>query len=296
MKCLLLFSLLSLTEAAIAAEPLRTLAFERDDGIYVAHANGKDAHKVAAGNYPDISPDGKRVAFTTNEAGAPKITRHVAIVEAAGGKEKILQGISSDNSFGPKWSPDGSRLLFNTFEGKNWQLGLINADGSAYRIVKKGASDGQFFSSPTWGADGKSFFCQDMTAIYHFDLAGQELQQWKVEKLTQGSTMNSGSGLSASTDGKSLLFEVDLATEHSRKDWDGPQPAIWVLNMGSGTAQRISGKAIFATAPVSSGADSYLCTVHLEKDMHPAIYQGAVNGKSWELVVKNANNASLSVR
>lgn len=38
--------------------------------------------------------------------------------------------------------------------------------------------------------------------------------------------MNGGDRLSISPDGNALLMDVDCGSEHERKNWDGPQPAL----------------------------------------------------------------------
>ncbi len=52
--------------------------------------------------YPDLSPDGKQVAYSTS-SGA------IDVISTEGGPPQTLVAA---NAYGPNWSPDGSRLLF----------------------------------------------------------------------------------------------------------------------------------------------------------------------------------------
>jgi hypothetical protein len=39
-----------------------------------------------------------------------------------------------------------------------------------------------------------------------------------------------------------LLMDVDTGSEHERKDWDGPQPAIEKFDLSADKAARVTGK------------------------------------------------------
>jgi TolB protein len=43
------------------------IAFERADNVWVANLDGSGGRKSAKGSAPDISPDGQRLAFNTDE-------------------------------------------------------------------------------------------------------------------------------------------------------------------------------------------------------------------------------------
>ena len=114
------------------------IAYERGENIIVADSDGTHSKKIAEGALPEISPDGTRVAFNTegDAKNRPGPERHIAIADVASGKVTVLPNIPSDNCFGPVWSPDGKQLAFSIMADKAWQLGLVNADGSAFRFVK----------------------------------------------------------------------------------------------------------------------------------------------------------------
>jgi TolB protein len=56
----------------------------------------------------------------------------------------------------------------------------------------------------------------------------------------------SGDGrLDASPDGQKLLLGIDMGEEAHRKDWDGPLPALWTLDLASKKARRLTPKKLF---------------------------------------------------
>src|SRR5262249_30296442 len=226
--------------SAVSNSAQRKIAYEQGENIFVADVDGTHAKKIADGALPEISPDGARVAFNTegdakNRSGPE---RHIAIADVANGKVTVLPNIPSDNCFGPVWSPDGKQLAFMIMADKRWQLGLVNADGSGFAFLKNPALNSDGLGGPEWSRDGKSIFCHDLDNIYQIDLDGNVLKKWELAKILTDASMNSGDRLSVSPDGKALLMDVDCGSEHERKNWDGPQPAVEKFELGTEKAVR----------------------------------------------------------
>src|SRR6266550_4709609 len=192
MKQLIVAIFLCIAFSALVNAAERKIAYERAENIFVADADGTHSKKIAKGALPEISPDGTRIAFNTegDAKNRPGPERHIAIADVASGKATVLPNIPSDNCFGPVWSPDGKQLAFSIMTDNAWHLGVVNADGSGFRVLKK----------------------------------------WELSKILTDASMNSGDRLSISPDGNTLLMDVDCGSEHERRNWDGPQPAIEKLD------------------------------------------------------------------
>jgi TolB protein len=274
----------------------RKIAFERGENIFVANLDGSHGKKIANGALPEISPDGTRVAFNTegDAKNRPGPERHIAIAEVASGKVTVLPNIPSDNCFGPVWSPDGKQLAFSIMADGAWQLGLVNTDGSEFRFVKNAQLRPEAFGAPEWARDGKSIFCHDLDNIYQIDLDGNILKKWELAKILTDASMNSGDRLSISRDGNTLLMDVDCGSEHERKKWDGPQPAIEKLDLSADKAVRVTGKDDFVWEPFWLSANEFLCIIQKEKENEPSIYRMSLDGKNPKLLVKHARTPSAS--
>lgn len=282
--------------SAITCAAERKIAYEHGEKIFVANIDGTQAKKIAEGALPEISPDGTRIAFNTegDAKNRPGPERHIAVAELAGGKVTVLPNIPSDNCFGPVWSPDGKQLAFSIMAEKAWHLGLVNVDGSGFRFVKNAELRPEAFGAPEWAHDGKSIFCHDLDNIYQIDLDGNVVKRWELAKTLTDASMNSGDRLSISPDGNTLLMDVDCGSEHERKNWDGPQPAIEKLDLSSDRAVRVTGKNDFVWEPFWLSPNEFLCIIQKDNENQPSIYRMSLDGKNPKLIVKHARTPTAS--
>ena len=174
---------------------------------------------------PDISPDGRRVVFTTNRAG----TTHLEIAETRdveGTHRRLIESEVFEQVFNPRFSPDGRTIAFSRWERGGYrdvQLYDI-ASGSITHITHDRALD----TGPTWSADGRTlYFSSDRTGIaniYAHDIASGQLRQ--ITNVVAGAYQPA-----VSADGEHLvyvgftsygfdLFHLPLAGQRSR-----PAPA-----------------------------------------------------------------------
>jgi TolB protein len=273
----------------------RKIAYERGD-IFVADVDGTHAKKIAAGALPEISPAGTRVAFNTegDAKHRPGPERRIAVADVTSGKVTVLKDIPSDNCFGPVWSPDGKQLAFMIMADDKWNVGLVNVDGTGFRFLKNVQPKSDAFGAPEWARDGKSIFCHDLENLYQIGLDGNILKRWELSNILTDASMNSGDRLSVSPDGKTLLMDVDCGSEHERKNWDGPQPAIEKLDLSADKAVRVTGKDDFVWEPFWLSANEFLCIMQKEKENEPSIYRMSTDGKNAKLLVKHARTPSAS--
>jgi TolB protein len=114
-----------------------------------------------------------------------------------------------------------------------------------------------------------------------------------LENLTDAS-MNSNDRLSVSPDGNALLMDVDCGAEHERKNWDGPQPAIYKFDLASEKAVRVTGKNDFVWEPFWLSNDEFLCILQKENEKEPSIFRMSISAKNSKLLVKHARTPSAS--
>jgi eukaryotic-like serine/threonine-protein kinase len=99
---------------------------------------------------PDISPDGRLVAFARDD----EAERNFYVTPFAGGPPRLLAATRSDY-FSPRWSPDSKRLAFAAADSST--PGLMIADLSGSRPRQFGESPIRMWLGTTaWSPDGKT--------------------------------------------------------------------------------------------------------------------------------------------
>ena len=280
------------------------VAFERGTSIWIANIDGSNARKIAEGSGPDLSPDGSRVVFNTDDSSSNEVVREIAIADLATKKVTVINGIPSKNCQRALWSPNGKQILFTTWNGNDWDIALISPDGSAFRYVrksqprdpeKKGIPKPDPVWSTAWAMDGNSFFTQDLDYLYRFNLEGSEVKKWKLDSLFPAGGMNSGSRITSSPDGKSLLVEVDMDEEvKDMPDWDGPPPALWTFDLESAKTTRLTKKGVLAASGCWLDNQRILFNLFSAKEKKPAIYQMEIGKKEMKPLIKDGVNPSVS--
>jgi dipeptidyl aminopeptidase/acylaminoacyl peptidase len=108
-----------------------------------------DLMKVRRVGDPQISPDGRTVAFTVGdvEKAANRVLTQIYTVSIDGTNLKqITKGDKSNSS--PRWSPDGKKIAFTT----GGQIWTMDADGDDKKQITKISSGA---GNPVWSPDGK---------------------------------------------------------------------------------------------------------------------------------------------
>lgn len=252
----------------VIASPL--IAFERSGSIWLANLDGSHARKIAEGYMPEISPDGKYIAYNITENNTAG-NRYLAIVNTESGKVTQLRQPPSQNNFNPVWSSDSKKLLFNTFLEKHWYLAVINADGTHYHQIKN--TQDQY--SPAWAKDGTSFFSHDLYSIFWMDLEGTLIKKWRLDTIIPQGNMSSGSRISVADDGKTLLMDVDMDEPIQLKHWDGPPSALWMLDLRSGKTRRLTAKGVLAWNPFWINSDDFLFLGQKVTEKNWTLYRGS---------------------
>lgn len=290
---LLLFALAASPASVFCGD--RQIAFERDEAVWVANLDGTGEKKIADGIFPAISPDGTRIAFnTTEKTSDTTYARHIAVVDIATGKIDVFKDVRSDNSYYPSWSADGKQILFTTRPHEVWDLAVVNADNTNFRVLKPGVPGEVTRYSPIWARDGQSIFCEDMTNIYQIGLDGAVRAQWKINKIVPEGDMSGDGRIDVSPDGKRLLLSIDMDEGSGRTDWDGPSPALWAFDMQSQKSTRFTPKKLFGWEGVWLDNDNVLFLSREAGEKEDSIYRMSTDGKNLKRLIKNGRFPTVS--
>ena len=204
--------------------------------IFVMNADGSGQTNlsvhIAWDGYPSWSPDGDRIVFQSDRddtgihimlIGPDGLGREIYAMDADGTDQTRLSN-SPEDDFYPSWSPDGSRIAFQSYRDGNGEIYVMNPDGSGQlRITNHPSTD----SMPTWSPDGGwiSFhsFRDGDPEIYKTTATGAS-----TTRLTNTSGWDGGP--SWSPDGTQIVFQ-------SSRDGN---PEIYRMNANGSAQDRLT--------------------------------------------------------
>jgi Tol biopolymer transport system component len=196
---------------------------------------------------PDISKDGTKIAFVSDQSG----THEVWTADADGANAVQLTEMGGPLTSMPTWSPDGSKLAFVTWQDGAADIYTIEAaGGTPQAVVTSDAED----ISPSWSAEGRY--------LYFSSNRDNGYQIWKKDlsnpddEPTQVTTIG---GLAAfeSEDGSSVYFvrpnepgiwRIDSEAGEISMIIDSLEPTDWgnweITSDGIYIIRRFQGKAL----------------------------------------------------
>ena len=179
---------------------------------------------------PQLSPDGRRIAFVSDRSGITQIY----VADRDGSNLLPLTSFSAGFTNAPRWSPDSKQIVFASVQSSNRDLYTVSPDGSsARRLTSAPSEEGR----PSWSRDGRwiYFYCDrtGQTEIWKIPAEGGEMVQ-----VTKGG----GHESFESPDGKLLYFEdygvkglQSISTETSVERKEGTmilksvRPGYWAV-------------------------------------------------------------------
>lgn len=275
-----------------------TIAFLRgNDEIWIYDDCGKNQEFICNGYDPDISPNGKFIAFTLYE----DLSRKIAIVDIKTKKVKVLNSIPGSNSSKPKWAPNGKKIAFNYRNGTRWVVGIIDQNNNEFNILNK---DIESFSC-SWSFDGKYIICHDAKYIYKLNLDGSIVFKKLIKNIIDNNGISSATDFYLFEDKNNRYILFDAIPDTEGEIYDLPS-AIFIYDLNKEQIERITPKNILAANPrwydrnniifnAITENDISVKTFSYMKDKIPFdIYKISLKSKEMIFLIKNGYYPSSS--
>jgi TolB protein len=117
-----------------------------DKILHIINRDGSDKRDIGRGEYPAWSPAGDQIVYRGCLGGGK-----CGLIVANADGSNPQQITTHANDAAPRWSPNGGQVVFHSDRDGNWEIYVINIDGSwLRRITNNPTTD----IMPVWSPDG----------------------------------------------------------------------------------------------------------------------------------------------
>jgi len=181
-----------------------------------------------------------RIAFSTGFVlpyGDRDVGSQVFTVDPGGGGLRQLTHVAGGHDAAdPAWSPNGRRIAYQSNPTGEYDLWVMNADGSnQHRILRDPGWDDEL---PTWSPDGQRIVFARCSQLFACDLEVVHADGSGMHRIVGGARVNQLA--SFSPNGRWILFSSDRG---------GLLSAIWKVPAAGGRPVRLTPARLEAFAP-----------------------------------------------
>ena len=167
--------------------------------------SGKEIKILDDAFNPSYSPDGHRIAFDASWAGP----RRIWISDNLGRNPQQVSFDSSESvdQIMPKWSPDGSNIVFQNKEGTKFDIKVIDIFSKKMKWI---TNDRIQELNPVWSQSGKVIYFSSYRSgglnIWRVPVSENGIPSGEVQQITTGAGQDVQ--LTVSTDGRQIAYSI----------------------------------------------------------------------------------------
>jgi hypothetical protein len=254
---------------------MAVVVFAADRSLWVLHPDAPPTELASGSNVlePSWSPDGAWIAYSIDRA----TTSEIHVVHPDGTGDTIVRSVpraGTSEIFSAKFSPDGTQILFDEGTDSNFDIFVMDADGSNVRQITHTGVD----YDPSWSPDGRQivFTRQDgaESDIFLMNADGSD-----VRRLTTARQDEANQNPAFAPDGRSIAY---MQTDPHGKQLvqiglDGSNPVVLADD------EVLS----FSWAPAGTPTNETFTPPTLAPATRQEIAHGEIQGQPWTLWLTN---------
>src|SRR5262245_16821258 len=138
--------------------------------------------KEARAGFPDLSPDGRRIACVVQATGRRALALLDFAPHGALAVPRVLAGEPDADYAGPRWSPDGTLIVAERRRGDVFELVLVDPGTGAARTLV--ARAGARLVTPSWTPDGSTVLFAANVGGAPFNVYAVDVRSGAVRQVT----------------------------------------------------------------------------------------------------------------
>jgi acylaminoacyl-peptidase len=238
--------------ALLSAAPALAQAQEQEDEAPSKRFTAERVFDMEYATDPQVSPDGKTVVYVRHamDKMTDRDTGHLWSIDLDSGAHRPL--VTDVSAGRPRWSPDGSRIIYMSSNGNGPEMRLLYLDSGRSFSLAQFTEEGP--SSAVWSPDGKqvafSMFVKGETPSFAKPLSPPEGAKWN--------------------DGVKVINDLTFRFDGAGYLKDGAEQ-VFVLTVDGGTPRQVTFEEADLGGPQWLDNDTLLVTGNLadDRDMDP---------------------------
>ncbi|MCD8162581.1 MAG: hypothetical protein LUE09_03850 [Synergistaceae bacterium] len=286
------------------------IAFSRVSGgdfyIYTADSATGRTTRLCKGYDPEISPDGGTVAYTQYDKTGG---RFISLCDIASRKSRVIKELPGKNSYGPRWSSNGRRLLYNIFIDQSRWLSALYDLYTRNNMTIGGDTVKTDLFGPFWSSDSAFVYAFDFENIYKFsDTDGRFIKNIPMNRLLPSDNIliSSATGISVSPDGTMWLFAAEVGGEKCALCAAAGSPAeakgaVFIYRLSTKKTERLAVGGLCVIDAAWLGADEIIFSAHVPSEKSRGksaniydIYRMKLNGEKPRKIIAEGQTVSAA--
>jgi Tol biopolymer transport system component len=273
------------------------LSYVREDWVYFADLATGTETRVVEGQTPDLSPDGKLIAYLATNPGESSLEKlfprqgRLRIFNLQTHRILEFNSLERVRAFNPKWSSDGTRIAFSVADPQRKYVGILTIATGTWKRIDVDVDSDETVYVDSWTPRDREILFHTLTAVYEMRVEESVARRLtEIEPFLKGQ-ISSASRFSWSAEKRYLLFNRTVDTAQ------GPRFYISAFDAESSKLMPITPDTVDGHSPgwIPGSKEIFFTRQEKHNDAWRSdICAIALNGTNLRKLISDGNYASIS--